>query len=120
MQLLEPWTTANLYANELELELKKELSNGHVLEGKPVTIIARRKDNDDVLVKVTEEPVIYAVVHLTWSKSKERVPKCPRTTIYGSWTEWVNKCMLPTHHRAVQSKEILSEDDEEAQANDDQ
>jgi hypothetical protein len=119
MQLFEPWTTANLYANELEHELKTELSNGHVLESKPVTIIARRKDNDDVLVKVMDEPVIYAVVHLTWSKSKERVPTCPRTTIYGSWDKWVNECMLPAHRRAVQSIEILGEDNEEPQADDD-
>ena len=104
MQLLEPWTTENLYANELVLELKRELSDGHILLGKPVTIIARRKDNDDVLVGVMEELVIYAVVHLTWSKNKERVPTCPLTTIYESWSEWVNGCMLPTHHEAVQSQ----------------
>jgi hypothetical protein len=103
VSLLDPWTAENLFADELERELKKELSDGHILLGKPITIVARRKDNDDVLVKVSGDPALYAVVHLTWSHEKERVPTCPRTTLYASWSEWVETCMLPTHHKRSQT-----------------
>jgi hypothetical protein len=104
MNVVDPWTTADLYADELEKELKEELSDGHILLGKPLSIVARRKDNDDVLVKVLADPPSYAVVHLTWSHQKERVPSCPRTRLYANWSEWVDMCMLPAHNQWLQGR----------------
>jgi hypothetical protein len=95
MDFLDPWTTAALQPEPLIRELEKEVSDGHILFGKKVEIVARRRDTDDVLLRLSDNSGCYAVVHLTWSGKKERSPKWPITTVFSSWEEFVDKRMLP-------------------------
>src|SRR5262245_35362494 len=66
---LEPWYRLDNDEQKLSLEqqLQRELSERHVLWKKAVTIIARRADQDDILVQMPDGKV--AEVHLTWSKT---------------------------------------------------
>ena len=59
----------------LERQLRREISEQHVLYRVKVIPIARRVDNDDVLFAVLDEakPPL-ALVHLTWSGKKETDP----------------------------------------------
>ncbi len=68
----EPWSDIAEYPEghraALEKELETELSSGHVLFGLSSSVIAKREDRDDILVK---NKLGYFIVHLTWSgKSK--------------------------------------------------
>jgi hypothetical protein len=89
MSIRDPWTATGLHTEAVLRELQKELAEGHPLFGKQVEPIAMRKDRDDVLLKVGDEPVNYAVVHLTWSGKKGRTPIWPITKLFASWGEWV-------------------------------
>lgn len=68
----EPWSDIVEYPEAhraaLEKELEIELSSGHVLFGLSSSVIAKREDRDDILVR---NKLGYFIVHLTWSgKSK--------------------------------------------------
>jgi hypothetical protein len=69
---LEPWYRLDNDGQRLSLEqeLERELSERHVLWKEAVTTIARRADQDDVLVRMPDGRV--AEVHLTWSRRTER------------------------------------------------
>ena|SRR6185437_118064 len=69
-------------------ELQKEVSEGHVLWGRVVNLIARRRDADDILVQLLGPESLYAQVHLTWSSRPENNPKWPRTATFSSLKEW--------------------------------
>lgn len=68
----EPWSDIAEYPEghqaALEQELETELSSGHVLFGLSSSVIAKREDCDDILVK---NKLGYFVVHLTWSGKSE-------------------------------------------------
>jgi hypothetical protein len=90
---LEPWYRL---ADErqrclLEEELKRELAEGHPLAGLAVKVVARRDDQDDVLVALDNdngENGRVAEVHLTWSGKREADPRWPLTVIFESMDEW--------------------------------
>ena len=71
----EPWSDIKDYPSAhrlaLESELKKELSKGHVLFGLHIEVLAKREDNDDILVSTDQG---YFIVHLTWSGKQEKEP----------------------------------------------
>jgi hypothetical protein len=71
----------------LETELTTTLHVGHILYKRPITAVARRTDNDDVLFLVrgigTTE---LAQVHLT--NSTERTPETPACTVFASLEAW--------------------------------
>jgi len=60
-------------------ELKLELSDNHILQNKSVELIARKTNNDDIVLELEDESI--AVVHLTW-KSKKEDGKYPLTRTY--------------------------------------
>jgi hypothetical protein len=86
--LPEPWCrladeqTRRLFGEEL----KRELAEAHPLVGLPLTVMARRADQDDVLVLLDHGRV--AEVHLTWSGKTEVGPGWPRTAIFESMEDW--------------------------------
>jgi hypothetical protein len=87
--LPEPWCRLpdECQRRFVEDELKKELGAGHPLAGLPLSVIARREDQDDVLVSLDRGEV--AEVHLTWSGKMETDPRWPRAVIFESMEQWL-------------------------------
>ena len=83
-------------AKDLVEELQDEMPPQHILYGVPVIGLARRIDCDDVLFMSSDPSKPLALVHLTWHRETD--PKWPSTTIYQSWQEWIEYCLLPAHH----------------------
>jgi hypothetical protein len=83
--LPEPWflVPENLRAR-LEDELRAEVRRGHPMHGEPAVAIAWCGGCDDVLFGIggeRGEPARWAIVHLTGSNKRERLP-WPRATIF--------------------------------------
>jgi hypothetical protein len=72
-----------------------KLPKGHVLTGAILTVIARRQDRDDVLFALSDGRV--AIVQLTYSRKRERLPDFPRTWLYGTLDRFVEEAMKPAH-----------------------
>ncbi|MBE5083629.1 hypothetical protein IGI00_09045 [Bacillus thuringiensis] len=73
------WQISRGMSESLNEELKKELSQQHILYGKEAIAVARREDNDDVIFWI-EKMNKYAVVHLTYSI--ETSSEYPITSLY--------------------------------------
>ena len=73
-------------------ELRREVAPGHKLFNVPVTAIARRRDNDDVLFQIEDGSGRVAVVHLTWRVESD--PTWPFTGIYESLESWFATGMI--------------------------
>jgi hypothetical protein len=59
----------------LEAELRAEVDDGHPLFGEVVTAVARCQTCDDVVFTVERDQSIwFALVHLTWHRSREPTP----------------------------------------------
>jgi len=99
MEWLEPWcSTESLpqeFGDKIAQQLAVEVPSGHVMFGLPVKLIARG-NGDDALFEILDGTGRIADVHLTWSKSKERLP-WPITTIYPSLSEWAATGMVKDH-----------------------
>jgi hypothetical protein len=97
MEFVEPWYSieapGGTIADSLVNELKRELSEKHLLYNQLVTVIARRTDCDDVLLKFGTPNEKFAVVHLTFSGKCETNPNFPRTEIFASFGDFVNNRM---------------------------
>lgn len=69
----EPWVDIADYPKDhrvaLELELEKEIKNGHILFGLLSKVLAKREDCDVVMVQNERG---YFIVHLTWSGKAEK------------------------------------------------
>ncbi len=73
----------------LKAELLRELAPEHELTGQDLEVLAKREDNDDVLIGLSDGRL--AVVHLTWSSKKEVLPY-PKTQMYFNKKEfWKHK-----------------------------
>ncbi|MGW5128431.1 hypothetical protein ACWEQ7_31205 [Streptomyces sp. NPDC004069] len=88
-----PWWVPDGGMHSFELELHRELPQGHPLHGVKATAVARCEGCDDVLFSVPDRPFPWAVVHLTWTGREERAP-WPMTTPLASLaellTEWAD------------------------------
>lgn len=95
--VLLPWgpIASEQQRESLEQELSREIGPGHVLAGKTLHALARRGDRDDILVEATG--LGYAVVHLTWSGTRETSARRPRTELFSSIDEWKAKGMKRDH-----------------------
>lgn len=78
----------------LEKELATELVAGHVLFGKPMTAMAARADNDQVLFRIEGDAPSFAVVDLTWIKKPETEGR-PNFTAYPTLAAFEQADMLP-------------------------
>ncbi len=78
----QPWFDINDYPKghdkTLLDELKKEIPEDHILHGIDFEILARRQDQDDILIIAQND---YFIVHLTWTGHQETNPY-PRTAQY--------------------------------------
>lgn len=99
MEWLEPWWSVEKLGQQLsqswQAQLAIEVSPGHVLYEVPVKLLARG-NGDDALFEFLDGSGRVADVHLTWSKSQERLP-WPGTDIYNSLSEWIEHVMMPEH-----------------------
>ena len=99
IEWLDPWWPTEgfdrefheAFRNQLELELPP----GHAVYGLPVRLIARG-NGDDALFEITDGSGRVALVHLTWSKSQERLP-WPRAAIFRDLQEFIRQAMIPDH-----------------------
>ena len=108
MEWCRPWERLKDSCEALVSELQREFSPLHVLHGVPVVPVARRIDCDDILFATADPSKPLAVVHLTWAGKAERDPRWPSTTIYPSWQDWIERCLVPDH------KEYGPADDEDS------
>ncbi len=80
----EPWSDIRDYPERhraaLVAELKAELGVDHVLANRKFTMLAKREDQDDVLVMAGGE---FYIIHLTWSGHTESAPY-PRAEVFPS------------------------------------
>ncbi|MGP3770180.1 hypothetical protein ACTWJ8_05015 [Streptomyces sp. SDT5-1] len=91
--LTAPWWVPDGGMHDLELELHRELSSGHLLYEAEVTAEARCEGCDDVLFRVANRPFRWAVVHLTWLGREERAPwpmTTPLADLAELLTEWAD------------------------------
>jgi hypothetical protein len=103
MEWLEPWCSATQMGEHIaqgwQRQLQIEVPPGHALFGVPVKLLARG-NGDDALFEILDGSGRVANVHLTWSKSQERLP-WPGTDIYSSLQDWVEQVMVPEHQEWV-------------------
>ena len=79
-----PWYETD---QDLTQQLRLEIASNHVLANKRVKTLARRGDNDDVLYRIDDDDLKYAIVHLTWKQSKHSGLEWPRTRLFKSLDE---------------------------------
>ncbi|WP_146002127.1 hypothetical protein [Cupriavidus pauculus] len=99
MEWLEPWWSTenmdNQFHETFARQLALEVPPGHELFELPARLIGRGL-GDDALFEILDGSGRVAVVHLTWSKSRERLP-WPITVFYTDMENWIETCMLPEH-----------------------
>ncbi|MFG0249886.1 MAG: hypothetical protein ACF8OB_13440 [Phycisphaeraceae bacterium JB051] len=100
IEYLEPWwSTADkdvVFHETFCEQLEREVGPGHVLYHVPVRIIARHNASDDCLFELLDGSGRVAIVHLTWSRTQERLP-WPETIVCDDLQTFVTEHMLPEH-----------------------
>lgn len=89
-----PWTpcTDKAEKNRLHAEAMLEIDPEHPMGGLEFEVIARRNDNDDILVRIVNGVFDFAVIHLTWSGKVEQ-GDLPDTSFWITQKEWAERCM---------------------------
>ena len=102
MIFLKPWRALQDEAegDGVVRELRLEVSDRHALARLPLRAIARREDDDDVLVETLDGSGRLAVVHLTWGKHPEPFCDFPLTTFYSSWKHF-EQVVMRAHHDGI-------------------
>jgi hypothetical protein len=96
MQFLEPWIDIGERGSGLVDQLCREMIAGHKLFGKPLTAIAQRMDDDDVLFRC-DDGTGYAVVHLSFRNTPSTSCEWPDTKIFRTFEDWVRDGMSVDH-----------------------
>ncbi len=94
VEFINPWIAIDEDTEKLVIELRRELTDGHLLWNRNVRPIARRIDRDDVLFEIVEDPPCYAIVHLTWKGGRESNPEWPTTKLFADIQEWARDAEL--------------------------
>tara|TARA_R110002012_G_scaffold85496_1_gene213201 strand:- start:57673 stop:58290 length:618 start_codon:yes stop_codon:yes gene_type:complete len=93
LNFLDPWwdimETHDL-GEGVSAELKKELPRNHKLYNGKYEVLAKRQDNDEILVELNSGEL--ATIHLTWS-GKEEQGNFPLTTYFCNSQEFWQKSM---------------------------
>lgn len=71
-------------AAHLEMELRRELSGGHMLYGRAARAVGRHELMDDVLFELADG--VLAEVHLTWNH--ETTPDWPTAELFDGPDDW--------------------------------
>jgi hypothetical protein len=93
MEILEPWFATS--DSRLVDELRREIPASHALEATELSVIAYRKDRDDVCYALNDGSGRVAAVHLTYRKTRETNPVFPITRFFQSlqlWLEYMEAC----------------------------
>ncbi|MEI8020306.1 MAG: hypothetical protein WCH39_19045 [Schlesneria sp.] len=101
IEFLEPWVATGEYGDNLVEELRKEVSERHLMWNRKVRPIGQRTDADDVLFEIEGQVPCYAVVHLTWSGESEESPHSPETRLFASLADWIESGMLADHREFI-------------------
>ncbi len=100
IEWLEPWWPVDEWTDEqresFEKQLQREVGPTHPLYGVPMRIVARDGSSDNTLFEILDGAGRYAVVHLTWSPSQEKMP-WPGTEIHDSLTAFAENTMHEDH-----------------------
>jgi hypothetical protein len=95
INLLEPWSGFLPGQGEAFLEeLYRELSSGHLLEGRQLVPLGHSGAGDEAVFEAEDGRVFH--VHLTFSRHSEPTP-LPHTRVYSKVDEWVQEVLLPAH-----------------------
>ena len=103
VQWLEPWWCFCLGDStigwKLDEELRAELGKAHKLfpHRRVARAIAKRDDRDDVLFWLPKADKPFAVVHLTWAQHLEADPMWPKSSLFNSLMDFVERELIPTH-----------------------
>lgn len=91
-RLPEGWFLAtDEESSNLHDELLRELSEGHLLQAKPLTVVAsRRGATDDILCRHLGETERYTVIHLSWSMKTEINSDHPFVEMDGSFSDFLD------------------------------
>jgi hypothetical protein len=74
----------------LHAELQRELPPGHVLTGRALETFAWREGaTDDVLLRHTDEPERFTVIHLSWLGRTEINSEHPTVEFDGAFAEFL-------------------------------
>lgn len=94
LEYLEPyWGAMEMEEKSVQAlmnELNLELPDNHPLSNKNMELIARKTNNDDIVLELEDNRI--AVVHLTW-KSKKEIDGYPVTRIYKDKIDFWNREM---------------------------
>ena len=94
LNFLEPyWSAFDMKEESIDSlinQLQLELSDNHILSNKSIELIARKTNNNDIILKLENGRI--AVVHLTW-KSKKEIEGYPLTRLYKDKIEFWEKEM---------------------------
>ncbi len=75
-------------AGQYVVELQRELSQRHILEGIETQALGQRIGHNQFLFKLEDGSNKLAMVHLTWAVETD--PKWPWTEIFNSFDHWVS------------------------------
>lgn len=70
--------------DRLTAEIQRDLAPAHTLTGRAFTLVARRVDQDDVLLRLDDARV--AEMHLTWAKKGDAT--FPGALMYETLDHW--------------------------------
>lgn len=73
--------------NSLERELVREIGPNHILFGRSCTVLAKRNDQDDILIELDNHQV--CEIHLTWGGKPEADPRWPSASVFASIDDWL-------------------------------
>lgn len=94
LEYLEPyWDVMEMEDKSIQAlmnELKLELPENHFLKKKKIELIARKTNNDEIVLELENRNI--AVTHLTW-KSKKEIDGYPITRIYKDKIDFWNQEM---------------------------
>ncbi|TWT93403.1 hypothetical protein Pla108_38970 [Botrimarina colliarenosi] len=104
IEWLEPWWPVDEWSDEqrncFAKQLHREVGPDHPLYEVPVQIVARHGGSDTTLFELLDDSGRYAVVHLTWRPSQEKMP-WPETEIHESLAAFARTAMHNDHQDFV-------------------
>ena len=71
-------------------ELQKELTTGHLLYQRAVTVVAHRDGSDDILCQHNDDLERFTVIHLSWIGRTEINAEHPTVEVDGSFADFLN------------------------------
>lgn len=97
---LEPWLPTDAWTDDQRdrfvRQLRLEVGPEHPLCNVDVRVVGQHTGCDDTLVELLDGSSRFAVVHLTWASSQERMP-WPSTELFESFDAFATSRMREDH-----------------------